>query len=176
MSSEILDYENPMKEPQIDKVVVNIGVGEGGEELRKAERVLEMVTDQEPAHTHASTSNREWGIREGQPVGVKVTLRGDDAVEFLEEAFWVRNHEIPQWSFDDSGNLNFGIADYTDFEDHRYDPDIGIFGMDISVKIKRPGSRVEKRRLQPKDIPERHRVGRGEAMEFIAEEFDVEVW
>lgn len=176
MSEEILDYDNPMREPRVEKVVVNIGAGEGGEELRKAEQVLEMVTGQQPTHTQATTNNREWGIREGQPVGVKVTLRGDDAIEFLEEAFWVRNHEIPEWSIDDQGNLNFGIADYTDFEGHRYDPEIGIFGMDIAVKITRPGTRVKERRVESKTLPDRHRVGRGEAMEFIEETFDVEVW
>lgn len=176
MTPELTDYDNPMEEPHIAKVVVNIGVGEGGDELRKAERVLQMVTDRKPTHTLATQHNREWGIRKGQPVGVKVTLRGEEAREFLKTAFWVRNNEIPQWSFDDDGNLNFGIADYTDFPDHRYDPDIGIFGMDIAVVLERPGYRVKRRRLLKRKVPERHRVGRGEAMEFIEDQFDVEVF
>ncbi len=170
-----MNYDNPMREPYLVKCVVNIGVGEGGEKLRKAFDVLEMLTNQQPVETIAKTTNAEFGIREGQPIGCKVTLRDEKAYEFLEKAFWVKQHMIPSKNFDDVGNFNFGINDYTDFEEASYDPEIGVFGMDISVEIGRSGQRVKNRRKQPKKIPDDHKMTRDEAMEFVEEEFDLEV-
>lgn len=169
------ETQHPMREIRIEKVVVNIGTGEGGEELQKAERVLEMVTGQTPVRNLAQKTSRDFGVRKGTPIGAKVTLRGEDARSFLETAFWVRNNVIPEYSFDDEGNLNLGIPDYTDFPDHRYDPDIGIFGMDVAVVLERPGYRLKRRRMNPQRVPDRHRIGRGEAMDWIESNFDVEV-
>ncbi|MFW5906922.1 MAG: 50S ribosomal protein L5 [Candidatus Natronoplasma sp.] len=177
MSTVISDnYENPMREPQLLKCVVNIGVGKGGEKLRKAFDVLEMLTDQQPVETIATTTNAEFGIREGQPIGCKVTLRGQRAYDFLEKAFWVKENSLPEESFDDHGNVNFGIQDYTDFKEASYDPEIGVFGMDISIVIGRKGLRVKKRRKQKKSIPEEHKMTKKEAIEFMETEFDLEVY
>lgn len=171
-----MNYENPMREPYMVKCVVNIGVGEGGEKLRKAFDVLEMLTNQEPVETTAETTNAEFGIREGQLIGCKVTLRKDRAYEFLEKAFWVKQNSLPLNSFDDHGNINFGISDYTDFEEATYDPDIGVFGMNISIEIGRKGQRIKHRRQQTKSIPEEHRMTKEESVEFMEKEFDLEVY
>ena len=168
-------YDNPMRVPRIEKVVVNIGVGEGGEKLQKAEKVMEMVTGVKPARTVSKGANREWNLREGTPIGVRVTLRGEEAVEFVKKAFDIRQFKIPDYSFDDGGNLNFGVADYTDFPGQKYDPEIGIFGMDIAIVIARPGNRVKMRRLEARKIPKEHKVTREEAMALISSQFNVEV-
>ena len=167
--------QNPMRQPRIEKVVVNIGVGEGGEKLQKAERVIEMVTGAKPARTISKVANRDWGLRVGAPIGVRVTLRGEDAEAFLRKALDIRQFKVPDYSFDDGGNLNFGVADYTDFPGMKYDPEIGVFGMDIAVVIARPGNRVKSRRLQARKIPKEHKVTREEAMQLIASKFNVEV-
>lgn len=173
---ERITYDNPMLQPRIEKVVVNIGVGEGGEELIKAEKVLQMVTGKEPVRTSAKQSNREFGIREGMPIGCKVTIRdGEAARKFLEDALWVRNNEIWLESFDDNGNIAFGLPDYTDLPDHKYDPDIGVVGMNISITLARPGARVKRRRRRPARIPKKHRVSREESMQFLEDEFGVKV-
>ncbi|MEC9478456.1 MAG: 50S ribosomal protein L5, partial [Candidatus Thermoplasmatota archaeon] len=126
------DTANPMLTPRIAKVTVNIGVGEGGARLQLAERVLELLTSMKPVRTLAKSTNRDLGTREGAPIGCKVTIRDPATIEsFLKDAFWVRENTLPAWNFDQSGNLSFGIADYTDFPEQKYDPDIGIFGMDI---------------------------------------------
>ncbi|MFO1533900.1 MAG: 50S ribosomal protein L5, partial [Thermoplasmatota archaeon] len=65
-----------MRQARIEKVVVNIGVGEGGDKLLKAEKVMEMVTGAKPARTLSKVANRDWGLRVGGPIGVRVTLRG----------------------------------------------------------------------------------------------------
>lgn len=68
-----------MRTPRISKVVVNIGVGEAGDRLNKAQRVLKMLTKHEPKVTVAKVTNRDLGVREGMPIGCKVTLRRQDA-------------------------------------------------------------------------------------------------
>jgi large subunit ribosomal protein L5 len=164
-----------MRQLRIEKVVINIGVGEAGERLVKAQKVLEMLTGQTPLVTVSKTTNRDLGIREGMPIGCKVTLRHDIADNFLKRALWIRENRIAEYSFDPEGNLSFGISDYTDFEGMRYDPEIGIFGMDVNVVIQRPGYRVTKRRIMTRRLPHRHRVTRQEAMDFMKEQFAVEV-
>ena len=160
---------NVMRTPTIEKVVVNIGVGEAGERLIKAEEVIQDVTGAQAVRTRAKRGARDWGVRRGQPIGVKVTLRGEDAEEFLKKALWARNNQIADYSFDDNGNLSFGITDHTDFKHMKYDPDTGIFGLDIAVVIERPGSRIKRRRIRPAKVPKDHKVTREEAMQVMTE-------
>lgn len=164
-----------MRAIHIDKVVVNIGVGEGGEKLIKAQKILELLTNQKPIRTISKTTNRDFGIRKGMPIGCKVTLRKAKAVDFLKKAFWVKDNRIAKYSFDQEGNFSFGISDYTDFEKMKYDPEIGIFGLDISAVLRRHGSRVINRRIMPRKIPIRHRIAQEECIDFIKDTFEVEV-
>jgi large subunit ribosomal protein L5 len=164
-----------MREIKIDKVVINIGVGEAGEKLIKAERVLELLTSRKPVRTLSTTTNKDLGIRLAMPIGCKVTLRGDPATKFLKEAFWVRDNKIAEYSFDPEGNFSFGIGDYTDFEGKKYDPGIGIFGLDISVTLTRSGIRVKRRRKAPGRIPKHHRLTQKEARDFVKSKLAVEV-
>ena len=164
-----------MRDLHVEKVVVNIGVGEAGERLVKAEKVLEMVTGQKPVETTSKTINRDLGLRVGMPLGCKVTLRGEAAEEFVRKALPIREMRVPEYSFDKEGNMSFGISDYTDFEGMKYDPEIGIFGMDISVVLRRPGNRITQRALLRRRIPKSHRVTREEAIAFMKEKFEVEV-
>ena len=164
-----------MRDLHVEKVVVNIGVGEAGERLAKAEKVLEMVTKQKPVETLSKTVNRDLGIREGMPLGCKVTLRGDAAVDFVKQALSIREMRVPEYSFDKEGNMSFGISDYTDFEGMKYDPEIGIYGMDINVVLRRAGNRITKRALLRRSIPKSHRVARDEAIQFMKDNFNVKV-
>lgn len=166
---------NPMREIRIEKVVVNVGVGEAGDRLLKAQRVLELLTGQKAVPTLSKRTNRDWGIRHGMPIGAKVTLRGDRAEAFLRRALWARNHLLPRWNFDSEGNFSFGIADYTDFKEMKYDPEIGIFGMDVNVVLRRPGGRVARRRIRRGRIPTAHRTTPTETIAFVKERFNVEV-
>jgi large subunit ribosomal protein L5 len=168
--------ENPMRALRVEKVTVNIGVGEAGEKLVKAQKVLEMVTGQKSVQTISKTVNRDLGIRVGMPLGCKVTLRGEAAETFLVRALSIRENKIYAYSFDKEGNMSFGISDYTDFDGMKYDPEIGIFGMDVNVVIRRVGGcRVERRALLSRRIPKEHRVQRDEAIEFVKDKFKVEV-
>lgn len=173
--TETVQDDNPMREVRIEKVVVNIGVGESGERLLKAEALLKELTGQTPIRTRARRGARDFGVRAGQEIGVKVTLRGDQAIEFLKEALWTRTNKVPGWSFDDNGNVSFGVADHTDFKKMKYDPDVGVFGIDVTVVLERPGARVKNRRIRPSRIGQSHRVTWEEAMDLMEQELDVEV-
>jgi len=164
-----------MRHPYVEKVVVNIGVGEAGDRLNKAQKVIEMVTEQKPKITTAKVTNRDLGVREGMPIGCKVTLRGEKAEKFLKKALSIRENRVQMYSFDPEGNLSFGVSDYTDFEGMKYDPDIGIFGMDVCVCIQRPGRRITRRRVMRKKLPRSHRMNRQDAANFMREKFNVEV-
>ncbi|MBR4503728.1 MAG: 50S ribosomal protein L5 [Candidatus Methanomethylophilaceae archaeon] len=166
---------NAMRELRVDKVVVNIGVGEAGERLVKAEKVLEMVTGHKPVETISKTVNRDLGIRVGMPLGCKVTLRGEDAEDFVKRALVIREMRVHDYSFDQEGNMSFGISDYTDFDGMKYDPEVGIFGMDISVVLRRAGNRITQRSLLRRRIPKSHRVDRDEAIQFMKDKFEVQV-
>ena len=160
---------------RVQKVIVNIGVGEAGENLEKAEKVLGMVTKRTPVRTLSKTTNREWGIRAGMPIGCKVTLRDKDAEEFITRAFWVKENRIADYSFDQEGNFSFGIPDYTDFEGMKYDPQIGILGMDVCVTLARPGRRVALRDITPRKLPPKQRITKEEGITFVKNKFKVEV-
>lgn len=170
------ETSNPMLEPRIVKVSVNIGVGEGGERLQTAERVLELLTGSSPIRTMGRIQNRDLKVRKGFPIGCKVTIRDTETVDkFLRDAFWVRENSIPAWNFDAQGNLSFGIRDYTDFPDQKYDPDIGIYGMDINVVLERPGHRVRRRRRRSRKVGTEHGVSTEESRQWFAEKFGLTI-
>lgn len=170
-----MNASNPMRATKIGKVVVNIGVGEGGEKLLKAEKVLQLVTGKKPVRTLARVTNKDWGLKPGAPIGCKVTLRDKAAEKFLKDAFWVRDNKIPTYSFDEFGNFSFGIPDYTDFPGMKYDPSIGIFGMDVCVRLARAGTRIQTRKRCRTKIPTKQKLTLQEAVEFIKNKFNTEV-
>ena len=166
---------NPMKELRIAKVVLNIGVGEAGERLGKAETVLEKLSGCKPVRTLSKSTNRDLGIRLGMPIGCKVTLRGENAMKFLKESLWVRENRLPAYCFSKTGGVSFGIPDYTDFPDQKYDPDIGIFGMDINVVLERPGHRVRRRRRRSAKVAMSHRTNADDARAWFVENYGINI-
>jgi len=82
----MVNLNNPMRKPRIEKVTLNIGVGESGERLDKAYILLERITGQKPVKTKAKVRIPQWDIRPGKPIGVKVTLRQDRMYNFLDKA------------------------------------------------------------------------------------------
>ncbi|MGI0053924.1 MAG: 50S ribosomal protein L5 [Thermoplasmata archaeon] len=158
---------------RIIKVVVNAGVGESGEPRTKAEKVLVMIAHQKPVATRSHATNRDWGIRAGQEIGAKVTLRGERARDFLDRALDARDRQLDPASIDRHGNLSFGIADYTDFAGMKYDPTIGIHGMDVCIELGRAGWRVRSRARAHRSLTGSVRVGREEARAFFADKFRV---
>ena len=170
------EVSNPMVQPRITKVVINIGVGEGGDRLSNAEAVLKLVSGVKPVRTLGKQQNRDLKVRVGFPIGCKATMRNQDVIKkFLTDAFWVRENTIPSWNFDREGNMSFGISDYTDFPDQKYDPDIGIFGMDINIVLERPGHRVSRRRRRSAKVAMNHRTTADEARAWFVENYGLKI-
>jgi large subunit ribosomal protein L5 len=169
-----LDEIHEMRQPVVEKVVVHMNVGEGGRELQNAEEIVEEITGQQTVRTQSKVSNPEFGVREGDPVGCMVTLRGDRAEELLQEALEIVG-SVPRSSFDEFGNFSFGVEEHTDFEDMEYDPEIGIFGMDVTVALARKGKRVERRGVKPREVPDDHRLNDEDAVTYIQETFGVDI-
>jgi len=167
--------ENPMTIPLIEKVTINIGVGEAGERLGKAQSVLEDITKQKSIQTLSRTVSKDLALRKRMPIGCKVTIRGSDANQFLKNAFETRDNKIADYAFDKQGNMSFGIPDHTLFKSQKYNPDIGIFGMDVCITMEKPGYRIKRRRIQRRKIHHRHQIDNEETKKFFTDTFHLEV-
>ncbi len=156
-----------MRDIFIEKVTVNIGVGEAGERLQQAKELLELITGRKCVETLAKKRNPSFKLRKGLPIGVKVTFRGKEAVEFLQKALKAKKNVLPRTCFDKQGNFSFGIAEYIDFPGAKYNPNIDLFGFDVCVTLARKGKRVAVRRVKKAKIGKRHRISPEEAVEFV---------
>jgi large subunit ribosomal protein L5 len=166
---------NQMEGVKIAKATVNIGVGESGERLARAEKLLVNITDQKPVRTISKVTNPEFGIRKGQPIACKVTLRNEKASKAVKMVLDGIGNRLKASQFDRQGNVAFGIEEHIDIPGMRYDPDIGIFGMNVAITFEKPGYRIKRRRIQHKRIPNKHQVTKEETMEFMKQEFQVNI-
>ena len=165
---------NSMQSAKLEKVTVNIGVGHSGQDLENARELLETLTGAKPVKTKARRRDPSFKLRKGDEIGVKVTLRGQKAGEFLEKALKARENKVSARSIDRSGNVAFGVREYIDFPGAKYDPNIGMIGFDVCATLSKPGRRISRRRIAPRKVPVRQRVSAGEAREFMEKEFGVE--
>ena len=178
-TSEVLSKEfnekwkNPMKRPFLEKIVLNIGVGMGGEELEKAVTVLKTITNGKPVKTLSKTNVKEFNLRMGRPIGTKVTVRGQEAEKLLKRLLIVNNNKILRKSFDNYGNFGFGITEHITIPGIEYDNAIGIWGLDCVGRVVRPGMRVKFRRKRRAKIPQHHYVPREETQYFLKQKFGV---
>ena len=166
---------NPMEEVKIAKATVNIGVGEAGERLARAENLISSITGQQPVRTYSKVTNPEFGIRKGQPIACKVTLRGEKADKAIKMVLDGIGNKLRATQFDAQGNVSFGIEEHIDIPGMRYDPDIGIFGMNVSITFEKPGYRIKRRKIQRKKIHNKHKVTSEETIEFMKENFQVKI-
>ena len=165
----------PMRDVYIDKVVVHMGVGESGDKLVKAEEIMKTITRQTPVRTIAKKTQPAFNVRKGAPIGCKVTLRGKPARDFFKTSLGIIDRILFDTQFDKSGNFSFGIEEHTDYPGMSYDPQIGIYGMDINVVLERRGIRITRRRMEQKRLPAKQRVNKEDAIQFLKQNFQVEV-
>ncbi|MBI4399836.1 50S ribosomal protein L5 [Candidatus Micrarchaeota archaeon] len=167
--------DNKMKEISIEKITVNIGVGEAGQKLENARILLERLTNRKVVTTKAKIRNPVFKIKKGDPIGAKVTLRKQDAREFLKKALDAVDSKISERYFDKLGNFSFGVPEYIDFPGAKYDPKIGIIGFDVCVTLKRKGFRIKKRRRAKAKVGKKHLLSRDEAIQFVKNNFKIEL-
>jgi len=135
-------YRNPMQVPKIEKIVINMGVGDAvgdSKALDVAMNNLAMISGQKPAVTRAKKSVANFKVRQGMPIGCRVTLRGQRMYDFLDKLMNVSLPRIRDFrgvspkSFDGRGNYNLGIREQLIFPEIDYDSIDKIRGMDISI-------------------------------------------
>ncbi len=160
---------------RIGKVVLNIGVGRSGEAIERARRVIEDLVKQKASSRKAKKSIRDFGVHKGEPIGIMVTIRGKKCSEVLKLLLQARENRIPSSAFDGFGNCSFGIKEHIEIPGVRYNPEIGIFGLNVSAVLERPGYRVARRSRATGRVGMKHRVGRDEATEYFKKNFGVEV-
>jgi len=166
---------NPMRTPSIDKVTVHICTGESGERLTNAEKLLGTIVKQKPVRSMAKKTLPNFSIKKNEPIGCKVTLRGNNAREFLKTALKIIDNKISATQFDQNGNFSFGVEEHTDFPGMKYDPSIGIYGMDINVAVKRAGYRIRSRKIETNRISNDHRLKKDDVISFVKDKYGVEV-
>jgi large subunit ribosomal protein L5 len=166
---------NPMLKPRIEKVIVNMSVGKSGEPLERATTVLEQLTGQKPCKRKAKKTIRDFGIRKGEPIACLVTLRKEKAKEFVKRALQAVENKVSKDCFDQYGNFSFGIKEHIDIPGTKYVPELGIHGMDVSVALSRPGQRVKYRHRAKSIVGIKHRLSLEEAIEFVQDEFGIQV-
>lgn len=149
----------------------DISVGESGDRLTRASKVLEQLTGQTPVTSKARYTVRTFGIRRNEKIAVHVTIRGPKAEEILERGLKVKEYELRRRNFSETGNFGFGIQEHIDLG-ARYDPGIGIFGMDFYVVMGRPGQRVARRKQKKARVGFTHKVKKEDTMSWFKQRFD----
>jgi large subunit ribosomal protein L5 len=176
---ESVDYKakwkHPMQKPFIDKVILNIGVGQGGEELVKATKVLEDLSQSNPVIIKAKKNVKEWNVRRGQSIATKVTLRGQKAIDLIKRTLDPFDNRILKKAFDNKGSVSWGIDEHIKVPGVKYDPEVGIFGFNLSVKIARPGYRIKDRKKDRRKVGKNHYLTKDEAIYFMQTVIGAEV-
>tara|TARA_Y100000310_G_scaffold342247_1_gene444607 strand:- start:21442 stop:21951 length:510 start_codon:yes stop_codon:yes gene_type:complete len=166
---------NPMRQISVEKVTLNIGAGKDQTKLDKSVKLINNITGYKPVKTFARKRIQEWGLRLGLPIGCKLTLRKEKAIELLKRLFEAKDNTLQESNIDNEGNISFGIGEYIDIPGAKYDPDIGIMGLQVCITLKRSGFRIKTRALKRRVIPKNHRIKKEEAMDFMKNNFNLKV-
>jgi large subunit ribosomal protein L5 len=155
-------YKNLMQTPRLEKIVVNMGVGKAAQDSKKINTAVEeltLITGQKPVVTKARKSIATFKLRQGMPIGCKVTLRGNRMYEFLDRLVTIALPRVRDFrgisgkSFDGAGNYSFGLKEQIVFPEINYDKIDQIRGMDIIIVTSAKTNDEAKALLKAFDMP-----------------------
>ena len=167
--------QNILRNIRIEKVTLNIGAGKNTALLDKGFKLLKTISGGNPVKTITQKRIPAWGLRPGLPIGCKITLRKSVASEILTRLLQAKSFTLKDTQFDDNGNVAFGIHEYIDIPTVKYDPEIGIIGFEVCVTLERPGFRIKRRTIKTKRIPDRHKITKQDAIDFMKNQFKVKI-
>ena len=156
------EYTNPMQVPRLDKIVVNIGLGEALTNAKAVDAAvgdIQAITGQKPIVTRAKRSIAQFRVRTGNPIGVKVTLRGERMWDFLERLTRLALPRIPDFrgvpgkSFDGRGNYSLGMREQLAFPEIDYDKVDRLRGLEISIVTTAKTDEESKKLLELLGMP-----------------------
>lgn len=175
MAQNVTTQENPMRQIRLEKIILNMGVGRSGDAIEIAKRALDSISGKKSCSRDAKATQRDWGVRKGEPIGVAVTVRGDDAKQLLTRLLSAIGNRVKGKSFDDFGNMSFGIKEHIDIPGTKYDPQIGILGLEVAITLTRPGFSIRTRSRHKASVGNKHRITSEEAQQFLIREFGVQI-
>ena len=167
------ETQNIMKHIKLDKVVLNMGVGKSGDAIEIAKKALDQISNKKSCNRSAKKAYRDWGVRKGEPIGAAVTVRGNDAKALLKKLFEAKGNNVSYRSLDQVGNISFGILEHIDIPGIKYDPKIGILGLNVSARLTRPGYNISIRSKHRAKVGKSHKITPEEAKEYLTKEFGV---
>jgi len=164
-----------MQQPRIEKLTLNIGAGKEQSKLDKAVVVLKSLTGIEPVKTVTQKRIPAWGLRPGLPIGCMLTLRKQAASDMLKRLLKAKDFTLREGNFDTQGTISFGVLEHIDIEGAKYDPTIGVIGLQACITLEKPGYRVKRRSLHRVPVGKGHRVTKQEAIEFMKKHFGIKL-
>ncbi len=166
---------NPMQSIFIDKVVLNIGIGSNEDNFQNAKLLLEKLTSRKPIQSVSKKRLPEFKIRKGQVIGAMVTLRNKEALDILKRSIDA-NDGLLKYSSISNNTLSFGVKEYIYFSGVKYDPKIGMLGLNINASFTRKGRRVEKRRRKETKVGAKHKkISNDEIAAYVEKTFGAKI-
>lgn len=165
---------NPMREIKIEKVTLNLGCGDDKDKIERATKLLAMLSESKPVVTKSKRRNT-FNIPKGKPLGVMVTMRGKKAEELFRKVLQANDNKVKASQFDKDGNFNIGVKEYIDLPGIKYNYEVGMLGLNVSVTVKRAGYGIKDRRVHKGKISKKHKINKEESIEWIKKAFNVEV-
>lgn len=164
---------NPMREIEIEKLVINCGGIE--DKLEKSVKLLKMITDRKVYQIKSTKRIPTFGISPGKKSGCKVTIRDKEKISGLIKRFFAAlDNEIKRKQVKQN-QVSFGIKEYIEVPGLEYDREIGILGFEASLVFKRKGKRVKIRKIKRGKYPKRQSVTEQEIIDFLIKNFGLEV-
>ena len=166
---------NKLQELRIEKVTLNIGAGKDQKKLEKGMILIKAITGVDPIKTITNKRIMGWGLRPGLAIGCKITLRNKQAMDLIPRLLYAKDNVLDEKQFDDNGNLSFGIPEYIDIEGAKYDPKIGVMGLEACITFTKAGYRIKKRRVKTSKIGKKHKATKQESIDFMKKNFKIKL-